>query len=278
MRLSILVDNSAVTSGTEAESGLSLLLSAKGIRILFDTGKKTLMGNVEKLGLDLTELTHIVLSHGHYDHTSGLPDLIKFYERRRTSPFPKLICHPDAFERRGTLLSVAIPSVYVRCLHSPLTKDQVVEHFPTEFSREPMWIHPKIVFLGEIPRNPEVDEECLLGHIEKDGTYVKDRIIDDSALVYKSSEGLVIISGCAHSGICNIVEYAKKVCGEDRIVDIVGGFHLRDAKASRISRVRQYMEKVHPQNLHACHCTGDSRAALPKQKNVGVGTVLSYVD
>ena len=245
---------------------------------MFDTGKKTLMGNVEKLGVDLTQLTHIVLSHGHYDHTSGLPDLIKFYESRNIFPLPKLICHPDAFDRRGVLLDVAIASVYVRYLHSPLTKDQIVEHFPTEFSREPMWIHPKIVFLGEIPRNPEVDEECLLGHVEKDGKCVKDPIIDDSALVYKSSEGLVIISGCAHSGICNIVEYAKKVCGEDRIVDIVGGFHLRDAGASRISDVRRYMEKVRPKNLHACHCTGDCRTALPRQENVGVGTVLSYAD
>ena len=276
MQLSILVDNNAVASGTEAEGGLSLLLSAEGIRILFDTGERTLMRNVEKLTVDLTQLTHIVLSHGHFDHTSGLPDLIKFYESRHISPLPKLICHPDAFDRRALLSDITVASVYV--LHSPLTKDQVIKHFPTEFSREPMWIHQKIVFLGEIPRNPEVDEECLLGHIEKNSKYVKDHIIDDSALVYKSSEGLVIISGCAHSGICNTIEYAKKVCGEDRIVDIVGGFHLRDAKASRISHVRRYMEKVHPQSLHACHCTGDGRATLPKQKNVGVGTILSYVD
>jgi 7,8-dihydropterin-6-yl-methyl-4-(beta-D-ribofuranosyl)aminobenzene 5'-phosphate synthase len=104
--------------------------------------------------------------------------------------------------------------------------------------------------------------------------------MDDTALAYKSEKGLVIITGCSHSGICNIVEYAKKVCNDDRVVDIVGGFHLLNPPSKQLYSTLEYMRSLKPNEVHACHCTDlYSKIQLSQVVNVkeiGVGTVLEY--
>lgn len=102
--------------------------------------------------------------------------------------------------------------------------------------------------------------------------------MDDSALAYRSAEGIVIVSGCSHSGICNIVEQAKRVCGEKRVVDIVGGLHLLDPPERQMSETLGYFERMRPHEVHACHCTDlASKVALAgvaNLKDVGVGLDL----
>lgn len=101
-------------------------------------------------------------------------------------------------------------------------------------------------------------------------------MLDDSALAYKSSNGLVIITGCSHSGICNIVETAKRVCGEERVVDIIGGLHLLNPSKEQLDSTLQYLG----QEMHPCHCTSlNSKMALSKSariSEVGVGLRLEY--
>ena len=276
MKITVLVDNHSLSPTTRPENGLSLFLDAGDICILFDTGRRNLIVNAHQLDIDLTRVTHIILSHGHHDHTSGLPHLLGFYKSRHISPFPVIICHPDAFDRRGFYFRLLFRSICLRSLNSPMTKNDVLENFPTIFSKEPIWINPQFVFLGEIPRNPQVDEECVVGTIQKNEMSIKDRILDDSALVYKSSEGIIILSGCAHSGICNIVEYAKKICADERVLDILGGFHLKYASRARLDHVKNYLSQLHLKSIHACHCTGKGRNALPNQQNIGIGTSLTY--
>lgn len=105
--------------------------------------------------------------------------------------------------------------------------------------------------------------------------------IDDSALVYKASEGLVIVTGCSHSGICNIIEYAKKVCGDNRILDIIGGFHLLKPTLNQLAFTADYLKKAGLRHVHACHCTDmESKISLSQavgMREVGVGLVLNYV-
>jgi Metal-dependent hydrolases of the beta-lactamase superfamily II len=104
--------------------------------------------------------------------------------------------------------------------------------------------------------------------------------MEDSALAYRSSEGLVIITGCSHAGICNIVEHAKGICGENKIVDIVGGLHLLDPSKEQMQGTLDYMKKLQPNEVHACHCTDlNSKIALSRVVNlreVGVGLKLEY--
>jgi 7,8-dihydropterin-6-yl-methyl-4-(beta-D-ribofuranosyl)aminobenzene 5'-phosphate synthase len=104
--------------------------------------------------------------------------------------------------------------------------------------------------------------------------------MDDSALVYCSTKGLVIITGCSHSGICNIIEQAKKVCNENRVIDVIGGFHLLNPEKKQLEGTLEYFKKLQPETLHACHCTDlNSKIALSKVSNiqeVGVGLTLNY--
>ena len=93
-----------------------------------------------------------------------------------------------------------------------------------------------------------------MGKIKVDGEYKDDFLYDDSALVYKGNDGLFVISGCSHSGICNIIEYAKKVCNDDRVVAVIGGFHLTNDD-ERLKETIDYFEKNKIKNIYPCHCT-----------------------
>jgi 7,8-dihydropterin-6-yl-methyl-4-(beta-D-ribofuranosyl)aminobenzene 5'-phosphate synthase len=105
-------------------------------------------------------------------------------------------------------------------------------------------------------------------------------MLDDSAIAYRSSKGLVIITGCSHSGICNIVEHARTVCGNERIVDIVGGFHLLNPSQEQLQGTISYLKTINPTVVHACHCTDlMSKIEMSRSvelKEVGVGLVLEY--
>ncbi|MCK4458652.1 MAG: MBL fold metallo-hydrolase, partial [Methanosarcinales archaeon] len=95
-----------------------------------------------------------------------------------------------------------------------------------------------------------------------------------------SPEGLVIVTGCSHTGICNIIEYAKKVCGDDRVVDIIGGFHLLDPSEEQLQGTLEYMKELQPETVHASHCTDlNSKMVLSRVvdiREVGVGLRLVY--
>lgn len=107
-----------------------------------------------------------------------------------------------------------------------------------------------------------------------------DFVLDDSALVYKAPHGLVTITGCSLAGICNLVEQAKRIYGEDRVVDIVGGLHLLEPPAVQLSGTLKYPKALAPGSVHAYHCTDlGSKIALSQVvslKEVGVGLVLEY--
>ncbi|MDF2523863.1 MAG: fold metallo-hydrolase, partial [Clostridiales bacterium] len=147
--------------------------------------------------------------------------------------------------------------------------------------KEPFWLTDKLVFLGEIERVNSFENKEPIGKFLNQGIVEDDFIHDDTALAYKSKDGLVIITGCSHSGICNIIEYAKKVCNESRVVDVIGGLHLLDPDKEQIELTKSYMKQTNLKELHACHCTDlNSKLALSevaKIKEVGVGFVLEFV-
>jgi 7,8-dihydropterin-6-yl-methyl-4-(beta-D-ribofuranosyl)aminobenzene 5'-phosphate synthase len=112
-----------------------------------------------------------------------------------------------------------------------------------------------------------------------DGTFVDDYMIDDTALVYKNEMGIYIITGCSHSGICNIIEYAKKVCGDDRVQGVIGGFHLFEV-TERVTKTIDYLKQNNIKELYPCHCTSFAvRAEIHKAvpvKEVGVGLEINW--
>lgn len=276
MKLHVLVDNNTLIDKYYlAEPGFSVLIEEGDIRILFDTGYSDIfLRNAEKMGLNLTHLDYLVLSHSHLDHTWGLEPLVRYYAELRTAarPFAKpcLVAHSqtfisvveDDFDELGPLMS----------------KRKMEKHFKLQLTDSPVWLSDRLVFLGQIPRNN--DFEALITFGKKEGSDENDSVIEDSALVYLSEDGLVIITGCSHAGICNIIDYAREVCGENRVNDIIGGLHLQNPSQRQLESTLHFFKDLDLKQIHACHCTDlQSKIALSKVvkiNEVGVGLSLEY--
>lgn len=278
MKLTVLVDNNTLIDRYfHAEPALSLYVEESGKRILLDVGYSDIfIRNAEKMGIDLRQLDYVILSHGHQDHTWGLEPLIRLYAEAQSEGLPHrrpaVLAHPLAFmpkiSRQGMAIGSMIPS------------EGLAGHFSVKLSAEPVWLTENLLFLGEIERKTPFEGKRAIGKIVKAEGEAPDDLRDDTALAYRSRDGLVIITGCSHAGICNIIEQAKKLCREDRILDVIGGLHLLNPSEEQLTGTLRYMEALGLSALHACHCTDlRSKVALAGVANLqetGVGLVLSY--
>ncbi len=278
MKLTILLDNNTfIDRYFYGEPGVAYLIESEGKKILFDTGySDAFIRNAQKMGVSLLDLDYIVLSHGHMDHTWGLIPLMQHYIEAaiegKAYMRPTVAAHPFVCLTRSIAEQEEIGSL--------LSQEKLGQHFHLVLSKVPVWLTEKLVFLGEIERGNDFEAQKPIGKILKDGSLEEDYLLDDSALIYRSAQGLVIITGCSHAGIGNIIEYAKQICEDERIVDIVGGLHLLDPDEKQIQGTLEYIKKQKLKNLHACHCTDlHSKIALSQitnLKEVGVGLVLEY--
>jgi 7,8-dihydropterin-6-yl-methyl-4-(beta-D-ribofuranosyl)aminobenzene 5'-phosphate synthase len=278
MKLTVLVDNNTLIDRCFlGEPALSYLIEADGQKILFDVGySDAFIVNARKLSIDLLEVDFVVLSHCHMDHTWGLEPLVRLHTEAMVEKLPArkpaLVTHPQTFlpRRLGELPEIG----------SLLAGAALSRFFPLQLTREPVWLTERLVFLGEIERSNDFEAQKPIGRVLENGVEKDDFLLDDSALAYVSSGGLVIVTGCSHSGICNIVEQARKVCGRERVIDIIGGFHLLEPSPEQLQGTLEYMTSLSPGSVHACHCTDlSSKIALSQVvdlREVGVGLSLEY--
>ena len=233
MKLTVLNDN---TSGAlcSAEHGLSILIESD-ITFLFDTGPSDVIcRNARILGIDLNKIETIVLSHGHRDHSNGLMYL----------GGQKLICHPGAFNKHFRKKDGDFNGM-------PLSREEAEKKFRVACSAEPVYLSENIIFLGEIPRVNNFESKTT-GFMDEFGN--DDFMPDDSGIVIKTEKGLLIISGCAHSGICNIVEHAVRVTNENRVHVVMGGFHLKEDN-KQTKQTIEYLKKIKVEKVIPSHCT-----------------------
>lgn len=277
MKLTVLVDNNTIIDRYfQGEPAVSYFIECEGKNYLFDTGYSELfLRNASKLGIDLKTLDTIIISHGHNDHTWGLAELVRFYTEAqcagRIFRFPTIVSHPDAFlEKReqGTKIG------------SMLSARQLESIFSLQLSKKVVKLSDKLLFLGEIERSNSFEGVAAIGETKREGAWEKDYVLDDSALVYMSEAGLVIITGCSHAGICNIMEYAKKICNEARICAIIGGFHLLNLSDSQMKPTIEYFKSQQIGAVYAGHCTDlQAKVKLAEAadlKDFGVGLVIEY--
>ncbi|MEN6443798.1 MAG: MBL fold metallo-hydrolase [Methanoregula sp.] len=255
LSLTVLVDNTTLTDRYFlGEPGLSILLETGGKKILFDTGySDAFLLNAGKMGISLQDLDCIVLSHGHLDHIGGLLPLARHMAETKISTIlrrvPELVAHPRCFyPRQKSPHPNKDPQV---------NKDEVRRQYRVNLSEKPVWITSDLVFLGEIPRNFPFEHTGpgTRRIVLPDGSSIPDLLLDDSALAFRASTGLVIITGCSHAGICNITEYARTICKEPRVAGIIGGLHLLAPDEIRIKKTGEYLRDLNLKALHACHCT-----------------------
>jgi len=274
VKLTVLVDNATIDAAAPylaGESALSYWIETEGKKILWDTGASSAYAhNAEILGIDLAKTDYLVISHGHSDHIWGIDTLVETIGLERAKQIT-LITHPLSFNRIRYFASEA--KAWER-------KAEIESWFQLQYTKEPVWLTDSLCYLGEIPRKNGFESFTPNLKISIDGQLVDDYLLDDSALTYRSEQGLVIIAGCSHAGICNTIEYAKQVTGEPRIHDVIGGFHLLAADRARVTATGTYLQESGLASMHPCHCTNlaakmSLNTFVPVQE-VGSGLVLEY--
>ena len=209
--------------------------------------------NVDVLGFDLSDCDLVVSSHGHVDHAGGLLNIKKRIDPIRQVP---LVLHPDAFRNRV----MKFPDG--RSLPLPAPKRELLTDGGYEILEKgspTLWMDDRILVTGEVPRTIEFESGNPIHYAEVDGKMEKDPLIkDDQAVIIKvKDKGLVVITGCGHSGIINTLNYAKELSEEDRIYAVMGGMHLSGGIfESIIPRTVEELTKMKPAVLIPCHCTG----------------------
>lgn len=257
IQLQIIVDNKA-KNGLQAEHGFALLLKLADRKILFDTGQKDALSiNADKLGIDLKEIDTLVLSHGHYDHTGGLADVLS--SNRQVNVY----CHAAAFLPRYSIKDGSARPV-------KMTKDAMsaIANLPEErmhWVTKAVELNASIGITGEIPRETNFETTGGSFYFDLDGKRA-DGIVDDMALWIAGENGLVICVGCCHAGIINTVKHIKNVSGIDRVDTIIGGLHLGDAADEALEKTVSFLQKEHVNHIITCHCTGEKAHQLLAQQ------------
>lgn len=290
VNITVLVDNRAdliVESGEVAryftdqallaEHGFSALVyfPETGLRILWDAGvtRIALMENLRRMGIDPREINKIALSHGHHDHFAAMSDLLLLMElqvepkewgERITkaeieawieSHRKPIVAHPAAFRERwwvkedGTKVGPA-----------PSPPRQEWEAFGARIFRsvEPYPLGPGCWTTGYIPRKSfeKSGRPTKLLYREGEEFFQDDLEEDQAIIIHVQGKGLVVLSGCAHSGIINTIQYAQEISGVDRIHAVIGGFHLARASDEELQQTIEGIKNYDPEILVPCHCTG----------------------
>lgn len=276
LELTVLVENKSRRDDLVSANGLSFLLEDGDERILFDTGPDaSFLANAGTLGVALESISNVVLSHGHYDHAGGIPALASVLEKAEVRP--NLICHPDWTVERYVGTAVAGRQMNFKKLDAGLDTVSIRNSFNLIESKEPYKIGSRFTFLGEIPRSKRFKGGGPFGVVKEGATYKDDYLYDDTGIVWEGEEGLVIITGCSHSGICNVIERAQAVTGVKDIAAIVGGLHLRTASVAHLYEVRRFFTKMNVKRSFACHCTGKWGAAwLPDNQAIYTGSKVTF--
>ena len=244
MRILVLVEDTVRfdVPGLRGEHGISLLIEHAGKRLLFDVGQSGLfIDNARLLGASLDSIDALVLSHGHYDHTGGLPNAIDLLEGRGT----RLVAHPEVFEAKVRENGESIGS--------PIGFSEAEKAFNLELTAELLELGNGIYFTGEVPQDYERPEP--LGYRLRDGARIPDELRDDASLIFDTEEGAIVVTGCAHAGIVNIARYAADVTGKP-VHALVGGFHLVNASEERLTRTVAAFKEMEVDRILPGHCTG----------------------
>ncbi len=259
----LICDRSRYINDLWSQFGLSILIDCywshgQQRKILFDTGWESdpLLHNMDKLGINISDIDALVLSHCHYDHTGGLTKLIG----NESAKF-KLIAHKDITRPVYSLK----PEIHYIGLDEKLLSDLPRERLMLLANETE--IYQDIWITGTIPRVTDFEKPEEDVYILKDGRLVEDPEEDDMALVFNlGEEGIVVVSGCSHAGIVNTLYKSMDLTGNKKIKGVIGGFHLIDLSREVRNKTIEEMGNLDIEHVWSGHCTGFDAEYLLREK------------
>lgn len=247
MVINTLAENTVNKQNLIGEHGLSFLIETGDEVILFDTGQGyTILHNAQKMQIDLSKISKIILSHGHYDHTSGLEKIVDL------AGSVGIYGHPDIFNQK-----YAKDDNGARFIGIPFTKESLeTKGAGFHLNKEPIQVAKSIWTTGEIERKTDFETGSDRLCIMQDGKLVKDNLMDDLALIINGQKGISVILGCCHSGIINTLYHIQKMTDNSPMNMLIGGIHLIDATDEKIDKTIELLREFDIKKLALCHCTG----------------------
>jgi len=234
--ITTLVNNSA-PDGLHSEHGLAFWIDFNGKCVLFDTGQTdVIQKNAERIGINLTNTDTVVLSHGHYDHTGGVPSVFTAAGKAT------LYLHPRAMDLKYSRKAGRVKMVWTE--------------LPTE-------VFPGLFVTGTMPRTTSFEDTGGAFYLDESCTS-PDELLDDQAIYFKIENGLAFLLGCGYTDVVNTLSYIVGLTGEKRIHTVMGGMHLLNASVERIGRMIKAIKKYDVQELGLAHCTGNNAMDMLK--------------
>ena len=243
-----------------AEAGFSMLISVERAgrthHILFDCGLSTegMVENMRRLDIEPRDIGAVVLSHGHWDHITGLDGLSRYLRRPQNLP---IVLHPEAFTRRRMAVPGRDP------FDLPVLSRRAVREagFDIIEQRTPSFLlDGSVLITGEVDRTTDFERGMPPYHqaFRRNGWEADPLVIDDQALILNvRDKGLVVLTGCGHAGVINLTRYAMRLTGTERVHAVIGGFHLSGpAYSPMVPRVVAEFQDIKPDVLIPGHCVG----------------------
>lgn len=247
----LMENNPGVDSRLNNEHGLSFYIETDEIKILFDTGKSgDFIKNAELLKVDLNKLDYVLLSHGHYDHSGGFRKLVDKVENSY-----KLIVGEKFFNKKYKVIEGKKYKYIGNSFDEEFVNEKNIE---IKYIKEDIFhITEDIMIFSNFKKSNDFEMINEKFQIKQDENYVLDDFGDEIVLVVKSEKGLVVILGCSHVGVVNILETIVERTGMP-IYSIIGGTHLVEADELRLNSTIKFLKEKDIQVLALCHCTGEN--------------------
>ena len=278
LKITVLVTNLAGDPHAgDGEWGFSALVEVDGHKVLYDTGASAdmVLKNARALHIDLSDVEDVVLSHNHWDHVGGLMTLRREFVEANPRAMSRVHVGAGIFEPRLDDTGRDLNGLRLIKAEYLATGGEFVVH------DEPAELLPGVWFTGPVPRpNPEKNWNPGLWLVSAGGR-VEDNVPEDSALVFDTDKGTVILTGCGHAGIVNIAVYARSIAGQQPLLAVVGGLHLLAATDQTLAWTGAKLRTYGIENILAGHCTGIEatyrlrESTLLSRKTAVVGAVGS---